>query len=299
MRPRAIALAIVCILLGSSKASAVETYSTSQFRKIIAQATVPDRNNKQLCFSVVAGTFWTSEIKKLALGDGIYYQFSGSVYLTANGKTKTLETGDGIFLQAGTQFLIEAVDMARPPTYLQFLLSPTPESEVPGDTDGRTVELYRSPGPVPGLTRERNLLSLTRVPVPPQSPPDPLHRRSGAALHYVLSGVGAEFGEGNAAARGPGSVSYQPAGFTYQWSNPGLQPLIYLVFNVNPKDEEPIVVQDQQPQDPFSRDPHLTLAIYCVAISMFLMLVVSSATAADYYEELKTGARRGKKWWRK
>lgn len=285
MRPGAVALAIVCILLGSLKASAVETYSTSQFRKIIAQATVPDRNNEQLYFSIVAGTFWTHEVHKLTSSDGVYYQFSGSVYLTGEGRTRTLEPGDGIFVRAGTRFSIQAADMARPPTYLQFLLSPTPGADVPGEAEGRAVELYRSPGPVPGLTRERNLLSLTRVPVPPQTPPDPLHRRSGAALHYVLSGMGAEFGEGSAAARGPGSVSYQPAGFTYQWSNPGSQPLVYLVFNVNPKDEEPIVVQDQQPPDLFSRDPHLTLAIYCVAISMFLTLMVMSGTIADYHRK--------------
>lgn len=285
MRRGAIALAIACILFGSSEASAVDTYSTSQFRKVIAQATVPDRNNEQLYFSIVAGTFWTNEISKLALSDGVYYQFSGTVYLTTDGKTKTLAPGDGVFIQAGAQFSVEAVDMARPPTYLQFFLSPTPGADVPANADGRTVELYRSPGAVPGLTLERNLLSLTRVPVPPQSPPDPLHRRSGAALHYVLSGTGAEFGEGNAAARGPGSVSYQPAGFTYQWSNPSPQPLIYLVFNVNPKDIEPVIVQDQQSGDPFGRDPHLTVAIYCVAISMFLSLMITAGTIADYHRE--------------
>jgi hypothetical protein len=146
---------------------------------------------------------------------------------------------------------------------------------------------------------ERNLLSLTRVPVPPQSPADPLHRRTGASLHYILSGVGAEFADGRVVARGPGSVSYEPAGFTYQWSNPGVNPLIYLLFNVNPKDIDPVIALDQQPDDPFSRDPHLTWAIYFVAVSMALTLVVFSATVSDYYEELKAGARRGKKWWKK
>jgi mannose-6-phosphate isomerase-like protein (cupin superfamily) len=288
MRPRIIALAMLAALV-SAKAWAIDTYSTSQFRKIIAQATVPDRNNEQLYFSVLAGTFWTNEIQRRTSSDGVYYQFSGTVYLTAEGKTRTLGPGDGIFLWAGTQFTVEAASMARPPTYLQFLLSPTSASDVLDESDGRTVELYRSPSPVPGLTSTRNLLSLTRVPVPPQSPPDPLHRRSGAALHYVLSGVGAEFGEGSAAARGPGSVSYQPAGFLYQWSNPGLQPLIYLVFNVNPKGVDPVVVQgQQQPDDPFSRDLHLTLAIYCVAISMFLTLLVMSGTIADYHREKRS-----------
>jgi len=296
MRLRAIALAVVFVLLASAEASAVDTYSTSQFRKIIAQATVPDRNNEQLYFSVVAGTFWTQEIHKLASCDGVYYQFSGTVYLIADGKTRTLEPGDGVFLPAGTKFSVEAVDMARPPTYLQFLLSPTPELDAPDEAEGRTVELYRAPSPVPGLMHERNILSLARVPVPAQSPPDPLHRRSGAALHYVLSGVGAEFGEGNAAARGPGSVSYEPAGFTYQWSNPGAQPLIYLVFNVNPKDIEPVIVQDQQPEDPFMRDPHLTMAIYCVGISMFLTVMVMSGTIGDFNRERRQRLDRDDDW---
>jgi hypothetical protein len=154
------------------------------------------------------------------------------------------------------------------------------------------VELYRSPSPVPGLTHDQNLLSLTRVPVPPQALPDPLHRRTGAALHYILSGVGAEFADGRVSARGPGSVSFEPAGFAYQWSNPGLAPLIYLLFNVNPKDIDPVVALDQRPEDPFSRDPHLTWAIYCVALSMFLTLVVSSFAMADYRADKGTSANR-------
>jgi mannose-6-phosphate isomerase-like protein (cupin superfamily) len=285
MRLRALALAILGILLVPTGASAIETYSSSQFHQIIAKAIVPDRNNEQLYFSVVAGTFWTPEIERYAASDGVFYQFTGTTELNLDGRTTTLQPGDGVFIQAGSKFTLKSLDANRSPTYLQFLLASTPGSEVADQTDGTSVELYRSPTPVPGLMHERNLLSLTRVPVPAQASPDPLHRRTGAALHYILSGVGAEFGDGRTMARGPGSVSFEPAGFTYQWSNPGLKPLIYLVFNVNPKDIEPVVVQDQQPEDPFSRDPHLTLAIYCVAISMALTLMVMSGTISDYHRE--------------
>jgi hypothetical protein len=62
MRLGTVALAIVAAALAPSRASAVETYSSSQFHQIIAKAVVPDRNNEQLYFSVVAGTFWTPEI---------------------------------------------------------------------------------------------------------------------------------------------------------------------------------------------------------------------------------------------
>jgi len=97
--------------------------------------------------------------------------------------------------------------------------------------------------------------------------------------------MGAELADGRAVARGPGTVSYEPAGYTYQLSNPGLQPLIYLLFNVNPKGAEPVIVLNQQPADPFARDPRLTVAMYCVAISMILTLIVSSGTIADHHRE--------------
>jgi mannose-6-phosphate isomerase-like protein (cupin superfamily) len=279
----AIVLAVLGVLFIPTGASAIETYSSSTFHQVIAKAIVPDRNNEQLYFSVVAGTFWTPEVQRYAASDGVYYQFTGTTELVLDGRTTTLQPGDGVFIQAGAKFTLKSLDANRSPTYLQFLVASTPGSEVTDQTDGTSVELYRSPTPIPGLTHERNLLTLTRVPVPPQALPDPLHRRTGAALHYVISGVGAEFGDGKTLVRGPGSVSFEPAGFSYQWGNPGLKPLIYLVFNVSPKDIEPVIVQDQQPEDPFSRDPHLTVAIYCVGISMFLTLMVMSGIMSDYH----------------
>jgi mannose-6-phosphate isomerase-like protein (cupin superfamily) len=282
--------ALLAALLAPLPATAVETHSSSPFGEVIARATVPDRNDEQLYLTMIAGTFWATETHKLALSDEIYYQYSGIVDIAVGNKTTTLEPGQAIFIEAGSQFTLRAKDPLHSSAYLQFLLSPTPESGVTTEPNGRLVEVFRSPTPVPGLTRTRNLLTLTRVPLAPQSLPDPLHQRTGAALHYVLSGVGAEFAEGQTTARGPGSVSYEPAGFAYQWSNPGLQPLTYLLFNVSPRDVDPVIAADQQPKDPFSRDPHLTVAIYCVAISMMLMLVLSSGAMADYHRDRRNKA---------
>ena len=287
MRPGAIALAVVSLLLLSAEASAVDTYSTSQFRKTIAQATVPDRNSEQLYFSVVAGTFWSPEIHKLALSDGIYYQFSGMMFVSRSmERLKTLEPGDGIFHPGRRSVLSRSNQFGPAPDLPPISALANPRRKPAWGhrwTDSRNLSITRRGSRTDA--RAKSSESHESPYTKPQSPPDPMHRRTGAALHYVLSGVGAEFGEGNAAARGPGSVSYEPAGFTYQWSNPGAQPLIYLVFNVNPKDIEPVIVQDQQPQDPFERDPHLTLAIYCVGISMFLTLMVTSGTIAAHHRE--------------
>jgi hypothetical protein len=147
----------------------------------------------------------------VASQDGVYYQSSGAVQINAAGHITALFPGDGMFMPAGTRFALKADGAGQSPTYLQFLLASAPGS-APAQSIGTSVEVYRSPSPIPGLMPKSNLVTLSRVPVPPESPCDPLHQRSGAALHYILAGVGAEFTVTRAMARAPGSVSYEPRG---------------------------------------------------------------------------------------
>jgi hypothetical protein len=202
-------------------------------------------------------------------------------------------------MSAGTKFTLNAREAGPSPTYLQFLLLSGPKLGRPDKANGAAIEVYRSPSPISGLMRERNLLSLSRVRVPPQSPCDPMHRRSGAALHYVLSGVGAEFTQDRATTKGPGSVSYEPNGLLYQWSNPGDTPLIYLLFNINPKEEPPVVESAEYLKDPFLGNSHVTWAIYCVFLSMIMTVLVAAKIGADDDHGIKTSARSRKKWWKK
>ena len=202
-------------------------------------------------------------------------------------------------MSAGTKFRLNARDAGRSPTYLQFLLLSGPQSEPSDDVSRAAIEVYRSPSPISGLMRERNLLTLSRVRVPPQSPCDPMHRRSGAALHYVLSGAGAEFTQDRATTKGPGSVSYEPNGLLYQWSNPGVTPLVYLLFNVNPKEESPVVGSSESIKDQFSANSHVTWAIYCVVLSMIFTVLVAAGITVDDYHEIKPRSLRKKKWWKK
>jgi hypothetical protein len=78
MRVAPIVLSIFGAMLASSEAVAA-TYSSSHFSKIIATATVPDRDNPQLYFSVRAGTLRSGEMDQITPSDGIYYQYSGTV----------------------------------------------------------------------------------------------------------------------------------------------------------------------------------------------------------------------------
>jgi hypothetical protein len=154
MRLGAAVLMILGFLLAPLSASAVETYSSSQLHHLIAKASVPDRNNEQLYFSVVAGTFRTTEVQRRAASDGVYYQLTGTSELDLDGRATTLQPGEGMFIQAGSTFTLRSLDANRSSTYLQFLLASTPGSVVTEGADGTAVELYRSPTPVPGLMNE-------------------------------------------------------------------------------------------------------------------------------------------------
>jgi gentisate 1,2-dioxygenase len=66
-------------------------------------------------------------------------------------------------------------------------------------------------------------------------PSNPPHHRSGAALHFIISGTGANTVDGKTEARGPGSLIYEPYALVHQWGTPGDEPLIFLAFNINPE----------------------------------------------------------------
>jgi mannose-6-phosphate isomerase-like protein (cupin superfamily) len=276
MRLMILVLAASVTIFASSEALAITTYSSSPFRTItVATATVPDRDNAPLYFSILSGS---GEVQGVAPGDEIYYQYKGTSVMTILGKTLSLPMESGAFLYSGKTFSTVPEVGDQFSTYLLFRLSSGDRSP---DKLGRyQTEIYRSRFPISGLMPTTNVFSLIRVKVPPQSPCDPMHRRSGAALHYVLSGTGAEFTENRAIARGPGSISYEPNSLLYQWSNPGSTPLVYLLLNVNPK-SEPVVVGSSESMDPFVGNPHITWAIYCVGFSMILTALVSARVGMD------------------
>jgi mannose-6-phosphate isomerase-like protein (cupin superfamily) len=297
MRLWAMVLAVFGSTFASCKAMPITTYSTSPFRTVIAEATVPDRQGAPLYFSVWSGVLSPKNATKVTYSDDIYYQYLGTTTITLKNRTIRLMSGYGIYLSAGTKFTVKA-DGSLPSTYLEFLLSPNPAAESSRQPAESAVEVYHSLSPIPGLMPERNFLSLSKVSVPPEAPCDPLHQRSGAALHYVLSGVGAEFTEMRAKQRGPGSVSYEPRGYAYHWSNPGATPLVYLVFNVSPEDLPPVVKVDESANGPLLSNSHVTWAIYCVALSMILTFIVCAMTWVDPHQ-IEGGNGSGKRWRKK
>ena len=51
--------------------------------------------------------------------------------------------------------------------------------------------------------------------------------------------------------------------------------------------------------DPFTAERHIVLALFCVAMALFVALLLLAALAADYVDEVKNGNSRNKKWWQK
>jgi mannose-6-phosphate isomerase-like protein (cupin superfamily) len=106
-----------------------------------------------------------------------------------------------------------------------------PEAAAPATT----VEVFRTPKPIPGLKAGQYDLNLSLVTFPQHMPSNPPHHRSGAALYYILSGSGANTVAGKTSAKGVGSVIYEPSDLVHQWGNPGDEPLRFIVFNINPE----------------------------------------------------------------
>ena len=74
-------------------------------------------------------------------------------------------------------------------------------------------------------------------------PSNPPHHRTGAALYYIVTGIGANTVGDKTADRGPGSLIYEPYGLVHQWGNPGSEPLSFLAFNINPEGVPAVVLE--------------------------------------------------------
>ena len=59
------------------------------------------------------------------------------------------------------------------------------------------------------------------------------------------------------------------------------------------------VIRREFPLDPFTAEHHIVLALYCIAMALFVALVLLAALAAEYVDEVNNGNRRNKKWYQK
>src|SRR3979490_2851194 len=204
-------------------------------RTVIAATKLPSVTDVPLHFKAVSITLQPDGRSSGSAANGIPYQMSGSTDVAIDGGSKMLNAGEGLFIAGGKTAALTA-GSGGPSTSLHFFLAPAVDSGRPAETAPAVLrELYRTVNPIPDLQPGGYDLNLTRVPFPAQMPSNPPHHRSGAALYYIISGTGANTVDGKTAARGPGSLIYEPHALVHQWGNPGNEPLTFLAFNINPE----------------------------------------------------------------
>src|ERR1700738_4203375 len=203
-------------------------------RTVIAATKLPTVTDVPLHFRAVAVTIPRGEKSSVSPGTSILYQLSGSTEILAGAETRMLRAAEGLFIAAGTTAALKAGN-EEPSRFILFLLVPVSDLDRPAAAAPAVTELYRTVAPIPDLKPGSYDLNLTRVTFPGGMPSNPPHHRSGAALYYIVSGTGANTVEGKTAARGPGSLIYEPFGLVHQWGNPGNEPLTFLAFNINPE----------------------------------------------------------------
>ena len=203
-------------------------------RTVVAGTKLPSLGNTPLYLRAVSVSIPPGQKVSLSAPNGILYQLSGSTEI-ADGTAKKITGGGGVLIAAGTSASLTAGN-GEPSTLLYFLLVAKDALDQPITGAPATVkELYRTPAPLPEPRPGSYELNLTRVTCPPGMPSNRPHHRSGAALYYIVSGTGANTVNGTTAARGPGSLIYEPSGLVHQWGNPGSEPLTFLAFNINPE----------------------------------------------------------------
>ena len=232
---RAVTMLIGAVALATSVAAQPTPPPAAITRTVIATTKLPTVTEAPLYFRAVSVTLPPGEKSRVSAVDGILYQVSGSTEVSVDDQTTALKSGDGVFIAAGKKVTLTA-GSGVPSTFLHFILAPATDLDRPAETAPAVVkELYRTSAPIPGLKPGNYDLNLTRITFPPQMPSNPPHHRSGAALYYIVSGIGSNTVGDKAEAKGPGSLVYEPFDLVHQWGNPGSEPFTFLAFNINPE----------------------------------------------------------------
>jgi quercetin dioxygenase-like cupin family protein len=236
MRFRTAGLVLLgALTIAASAAGQTTPTPSAATRTVVAAAKLPTVTDGPLYFRAVAVTLAPGQTSGATAMNGILYQISGSTEFSVGGEAKTLNAGEGVFIDKGKTVALKAEGTA-PSTYLHFLLAQVADLDRAPDTPPAAVkELYRTAAPISDLKPGSYDINLTRITFPAGMPSNPPHHRSGAALYYIVTGAGANTVDGKTDIKGAGSLIYEPFTLVHQWGNPGSEPMTFLAFNINPE----------------------------------------------------------------
>lgn len=164
---------------------------------------------------------------------GFVLVLDGSLDVTSGTDQRSAGKGDGVLVAADKNTIFKSAT-GKPADFVHFALLTAGELNAPMESAPAAVEeLYRTASPIPGLKPGPYEFTLVRVTLPPHSPLNPPHHRTGAALYYVFSGTGMFTTGGNPSERRAGAAHYEPYDLVHQWGNPGDSPLVLIQANIS------------------------------------------------------------------
>ena len=191
VRATPIATFLVCAAaLAATAAGQTPPAAPPTARTVVASAKLPTVGDAPVHFKAVSVTIPSGASSTVSSTNGILYQLSGSTEVSIGAEVKTLSPGEGLFIASGNAATLKAGDGVSS-TFLHFLLATAADLDQPLEAPPAVVqELYRTAAPLPALKPGPYDLNLTRVTFPAQMPSNSPHHRSGAALYYIIAGLG-------------------------------------------------------------------------------------------------------------
>jgi hypothetical protein len=122
MRFTAIGILFTAMVIAVPASAQPAPSPTATARKVVAATKLPTVTSVPLYFKVQSIALSPGQKSSVSGANSVLYQLSGSTDVSGVGETKTLSTGDGLLISAGTTAELKVVGGA-PSVVLQFLLS--------------------------------------------------------------------------------------------------------------------------------------------------------------------------------
>jgi quercetin dioxygenase-like cupin family protein len=226
------AILLAAPVLAQTSASPAST-APSTVRAVLASTALANLADSPRHFKLVRVTLPAKQTSTYKGPVGFVLVLDGLLGVTIGVDQRSVAKGDAVLVPAGERAMFKS-GSDNPVTFIHVVLAIAGELGVPMEAPPAVVdELYRTASPIPGLKPGPYEFTIVRVTLPPRFPINPPHRRSGAALYYVLSGTGMFTTGGNTMPRSAGAVHYEPYDLVHQWANPEDEPLVLIQANIS------------------------------------------------------------------